>query len=334
MPRRTAYTQVVKYGQERPRHVAGKGDVAYKGFSCPGPECQAWITIEATAVDGSFEITCEACGTTWTDQDTVRLFAYDLMVDGTDTPLEQGLFELLVGDYVTEAQEFKYCVLCYALKPMDRFDRHSARQTGRQGECNMCKRQYNSIKNQTRLADQHREAAQKRRLYVDLGAGERFDAAAVRQRFEHRCFKCGVEIGSTEGQLDHTLPAKYLWPLTTASATLLCGTHNGEKGGKWPSAFYERAELRRLSVMTGIDYDLLAGPPRYNPEALARLQDAEFVDRMLEKYAPYMDELQRLRNRVLQDTRIDFFLVSERVSVEYIRAADAALGRAGGETAE
>ena len=46
------------------------------------------------------------------------------------------------------------------------------------------------------------------------------------------------------------------------------------------------------------------------------------VDELLIKFAAYMDEVIRLRNRILRDTGFDFFKVSKTISSAYIRQAD------------
>jgi 5-methylcytosine-specific restriction endonuclease McrA len=326
MPRRAPYTKVEKRNQLRPAHVRGMGDVPFKGFHCLNPECTAWIFVRSDDLVEAFEIRCESCGHVMASGDVVRLYDYDLVDKRDESIVESGAFAILVDDYVAEAQEYKYCIICAAMKPLEMFDAHSARRTGRQGECRLCKRTYNTLKNQTRLTDQHREAAQKRRLYVELSGNARIDSTVILDRFGYACFKCGADLSAvTAGDrpLDHTLPAAYLWPLTTENATLLCRPCNGNKAGRWPAEFYSDQELRRLSALTGIPYDTLAGEPQYNPEALARLQDPVFIDAMIAKYAPYMDELVRLRNRVRRGAGVDFFAAATGLSPTWIRQADA-----------
>jgi hypothetical protein len=244
--------------------------------------------------------------------------------------IESGAFTVLHDDYIIEAQEYKYCLLCNSLKPLIYFDIHRRRQgTGRQGECNLCKTIYNSIKNQTRLTDQHREAAQKRRLYMDLSGGAKIDSKTVYERFNNCCFKCGedLSVNVNRRRLDHTLSVYYLWPLLTETATLLCSFHNGEKAERWPAEYYSTAERKRLAVITGIDYELLSGPPKYNPEALKLLGQPEFVDSLLVKFSAYMPEVIKLRNRILRDTEMDFFQASTSISKRWIKRADAAYNR-------
>jgi len=71
----------------------------------------------------------------------------------------------LHDDHIKDAQRYKYCIVCGALKPLEHFDRHSARASGRQGECTLCKQVYNSIKNQTRLETTPRSQPEAPSLY-------------------------------------------------------------------------------------------------------------------------------------------------------------------------
>ena len=122
--------------------------------------------------------------------------------------------------------------------------------------------------------------------------------------------------------LDHTLPALYLWPLTTENATLLCKKHNSEKAEKWPGDYYSKSELQKLSVLNGISYDLLCGQPSYNPEAIKLLKSKEHVDSLLRKYAAYMSEVIKLRNRILLHEKFDFFEYSNIISAAWVRKAN------------
>ena len=191
---------------------------------------------------------------------------------------------------------------------------------------NSCKKGYNAIKNQTRLTDQHREAAQRRRIYVDLARDKKINSEVVYQRFGYRCFKCQKLLRKvaedTERPLDHTLPIVFLWPLTTENATLLCREHNGEKSDKWPSEYYLDNELRELSILTGIQYEILAGSAYYNPKAIERLKTAEQVDHLLTKHAAYMREIIKLRNQILKNENFDFFKYSTTISPAWIQRAD------------
>ena len=142
----------------------------------------------------------------------------------------------------------------------------------------------------------------------------------------YKCFKCGKDLSTAEAAierpLDHTLPLYYLFPLNTDNATLLCRDHNGEKSGKWPSSYYNEEELRRLSIITGIDYSTLRGEPFYNPEAIENLKNPAIVDALLTKYSAYIDEIIKLRNRLIREIDFDFFQSSTIISPVHIQRAD------------
>lgn len=329
MPRRTPYSHVNKTNQVRAAHVDGMGDVVFRGMQCLNPECENFIFVREDSLTDEFQIVCPKCGYTIESGGETKFYDYtmDVEVDGEVVQGEPGVFSIFHDDYLNEAQRYKYCIVCNTMKPLEFFHHHAPRASGRQGECRLCKKAYNEIKNGTRLSDQHREAAQKRRLYLDLAGATRINSRQIEERFGHRCFNCGKDLStvtkSIEKPLDHTLPVFYLWPLTNDTATLLCRRCNGDKADAWPSAFYRDAKLRELSVISGLPYALLAGEPKYNPEALTNLQRAETVDMLLAKYAPYIErELIPLRNRILRDTGIDFFASTPHISGEWIRKAN------------
>ena len=325
MPRRKPYTKVAKTNQIRAEHVRGMGDIVFKGFQCLNSECQEFIFIRKDEIGDDFELTCPSCEVVMLSGDETQFYEYKLVDRRDNSIIEEGTFTTLHDYYIEEAQEYKYCIICNTIKPLHLFDRHSSRKSGRQGECKLCKAIYNAIKNKTRLTDQHREAAQKRRMYLDLSASGKINSEEIHKRFGYRCFKCGKDlrkVGAKERPLDHTLPAVFLWSLTTENATLLCQEHNGEKSGKWPSAYYSDNELRALAILTGVQYETLAGPPHYNPEAIERLKTPEQVDQLLTKYAAYMQEIIKLRNRVWEHEGFDFFQYATTISPAWIRQAD------------
>jgi len=325
MPRRKAYTKVYKKNQIREDHVSGMGDVPLKGFQCLNPKCQEFIFVKELDTLGEFIIKCSKCGFVLHSGGATKFYDYELKNIDTGELVEQGSFEVSHDDYLKEAKYYKYCIICNTIKPYTLFDNHSSRQTGKQGECRLCKTIYNNIKNQTRITDQHRESAQKRRMYSELAGNAKIDSQKILERFDNKCFKCGKDLSKfdiKEANLDHTLPVYYLWSLTTKNATLLCKTHNSEKSGKWPSEYYTVDELKRLSIITGIDYALLSGKPVYNPKSIKKLQTPEVVDRMLTKYSAYLDEITKLRNRLIRDINFDFFKYSKLISSTHIDNAN------------
>ena len=325
MARRKPYTKVVKTNRIRPEHAKRTGDVLFQGFQCLNSECREFIFVRKGEIGNDFEIICPSCGTVIRSGEETQFFEYELVYTKDNSVIEDGKFTILHDDYVGEAQEYKYCVLCNTIKPLYLFDLHRGRKSGRQGECRLCKVVYNAIKNQTRLPDQHREAAQKRRMYLDLSGHAKINSQQIYKRFGYRCFKCKKDlrkVDAKEGPLDHTLPVVFLWPLTTENATLLCREHNGEKSGKWPSLYYDDQELKQLAILTGTPYETLAGKPHYNPEAIAHLKNPEYVDQLLEKYARYMPEIIKLRNRILKQEGFDFFEYSNTISPVWVRKAE------------
>ena len=326
MARRKPYTKVVKINQIRANHVKGMGDVVFKGFQCLNSECQEFIFIRKDEIGDDFELTCPICETAIRSGEETQFYEYELLDLRKNSIIEKGRFTILHDDYIERAQEYKYCIICNTIKPLDMFDRHSARKSGHQGECGLCKKGYNAIKNQTRLTDQHREAAQKRRMYLDLSGNRKINSEEVYKRFDYSCFKCQRDLrkvaDAKERPLDHTLPVVFLWPLTTENATLLCREHNGQKSDKWPSDYYSDNELRNLAILTGVQYETLAGLAHYNPKAVERLKIPEQVDQLLTKYAAYMSEIIKLRNRILEYENFDFFEYSTTISRAWVRQAN------------
>ena len=329
MARRKAYSKLSKTNQIRAAHVKGMGDTSFKGFQCLNPECTHFIFVKEADITEDFRIVCPECGYVHEAVGETRFYDYSMDVNdenGQTKSVATGVFSIYHEDYINEAARFKYCIVCNTLKPIDFFDKHSARTSGHQGECRLCKKAYNEIKNGTRLSDQHREAAQKRRLLLDIAGNPKINSHDIEERYHHRCFCCGKDLSQVtdkkEKPLDHTLPVYYLWPLSTENATLLCRNCNGSKSGSWPSAFYTDKQLHQLSVYTGFDYNLLAGSPCYNPDALAALHDSTKVDALLVKYAAYMDEIIKLRNRILKDTGYDFFTAATTISSVYVNQAN------------
>lgn len=285
------------------------GDVLFRVFQCLNSDCDRMIVIRHNEITTGFTFPCPECGFDHADGRSTKFFDYRLEHRHTDTVLERGDFVIHHAEYVRESHYFKYCLLCYTLKPVQLFGRHASRKSGRQGECQLCKTLYNRLKNPSRLTDQHREAAQRRRLFGLLGQQSgQIDSQAVFEKFGGACFKCGrvldpTAVTSREFTIDHTLPARLLWPVSTENATLLCGKCNGQKRDKWPSEFYDDGQLRTLARLTGYRYDLLAGPPSVNEDAVAEIAEdpVDFVEAWIDK----PEEIRRVRSLIRGYTDID-----------------------------
>lgn len=335
--RRAPYTKVEKKNQVREPHVKGMGDVEFKGFQCINPRCTNFIFVKEQDITEGFSVSCSECGMVHEDGEFEEFYEYDLVeicktTKETLQTIDSGSFEVSHRAHILSAPSFKYCIVCNCIKPLEHFDNHKSRKTKRQGECRSCKKVYNAIKNPTRTPDQHREAAQKRRLYVEVsGKSSKLDQKEIFRRFDGKCFKCNENLCDEQGkpidgkyQIDHTLPAYYLFPLTTDNATLLCSKDNGKKSGKWPSEFYNRVELGKLSAKTGIDQRKLEGKPFINPDAINFLSKKDNVVELISKYARYRKEIVNLRNRLLENAGHDIFDVAgEAISGDWRKEADA-----------
>lgn len=223
-------------------------------------------------------------------------------------------------DVVQRAARWKYCSVCAWLQPLENFDRHaptsSSFRSGRQPQCRYCKRQVNRVLNPLRTSDQHREAGQGRRLYGMLAGDEKIDSEAVFRRFDGMCFNCGKPLhykarGRTDFDLDHTLPVRLLWPLTTQAATLLCRGCNNAKHDKWPAEFYRPEQLRRLSVLTSIPYDVVSGPAKINAKAVTAL--LANADRFISRWIRYPDEIKAVRRLILEMSGLDLYAAASTV---------------------
>jgi 5-methylcytosine-specific restriction endonuclease McrA len=223
---------------------------------------------------------------------------------------------LNMAGVIDRAARWKYCRVCEWLQPLDNFHKHKPRgrsfRSGRQLECRTCKNTLINIDlNPKRTSDQHREAAQRRRLYsVSSGQEGKIDSHAVFERFGGQCFNCGKSLtfkasGAKDYDLDHTLPAKYLWPLTTNNATLLCSECNNAKHDKWPAEFYTPERLKALARLTSIEYDLLSGSPRLNPEAVEEI--LANVDDFIEQWIAYPDDIKKVRQLISDMNGVDIF---------------------------
>jgi hypothetical protein len=300
------------------------------------------MAVEERDLVGDFKIECPSCSYVLERGGKRRLYDYSLVHASTDATYVNASGSVIdvVTDFVSHdeylggASRWKYCILCSSMKPLTEFDAHSARkQSGRQGECRTCKRGYNAVKNQTRLPEQFRESAEQRRLLTFIKPDETLNIGAVMDRFDSRCFKCDQPVemnlpatAPLKANFDHTRPVFYLWPLTTADATLLCRKHNGDKGQTWPGDFYDDSKCRTLAARTGIPYTDLVGPAHFNPAALDRLRSGEFVDQIFQQFAAYPGAVLKLRNRILRSEGFDFLASSQRLSGIWRDRADAMLG--------
>lgn len=159
---------------------------------------------------------------------------------------------------------WKQCNTCGRILPFAAFSKHSGwGPLERQMECRCCKGAINAVLNEKRTKQQLHESASHRRVADMLMAGknERLDISALFVRFGARCFKTRKPLDVTKRNtwaIDHILPSRYLYPLTTSNAALLSKGANDNKRDRWPSEFYTNNELIELARITGADLSLLA----------------------------------------------------------------------------
>lgn len=341
MARRKTNFKVNKHNRIQRDYSKGKGDVVYLVFQCLSPDCNQMIVIENDLIfengvlKDEFDFNCPHCDYKY-NPDLSEVF-YQYTLDSRDMnseddevtwdTIETGDFIVSHKEYLQKAKAFKYCIICSTLQPLENFSIHNSRRSKRQGECITCKNRYNSFKNGTRTQEQFAESAQKRRLYSELAGNNKIDYKAIRLKYDNSCFNCGCDLSDVNkvSNLDHTLPAMYLWPLNTHNATLLCSDCNQNKSGLWPGQFYNNSKLHKLAIRTGIAYSVLKGEAIYNPEAIEKLHQKEIVDSIVTNYSRHLDEIIKIRNRILRDTGFDFFTSTNIISQSIIDDANSRL---------
>lgn len=173
---------------------------------------------------------------------------------------------------------WKYCSKCGRLLPVSSFDLHndkpgssSWKPLNRQAECKACKAAINANLNKMRTKEQLFEGTINRRLGDLLSTtDEKADPKEVFKRFGGKCFKTGIPLDYNDRSswhIDHIMPSKYFWPLTTENAALLSSEANEAKSGKWPSEVYTDKQLVALSKITGAPLELISSKePVYNTD--------------------------------------------------------------------
>lgn len=323
MSRRKKENELIKENRKKGKHV--KGQTLYIGFQCLNHDCEHYIFVKKDEILEDFEISCQECGFKFEYGGETDFFDYKYKVRGQI--ITEGQFIISHDEYIAEASEYKYCVLCNTLKPVTAFSTHNRSGSGYQSECKSCKDKYNDLANPIRTSDQHRESAQKRKLFINIAGDYKIYSNEIYLKYGHSCFNCGKDLkiyqNSKEKPLDHTLPVKFLWPLTTENATLLCRECNNRKSDKWPSEFYDDNQLRELHRLTGISYEVLSGEAHYNPVAIEKLKNPKEVEKLIEKFAKYEDKIISLRNSIIDYEEFDIF-EGVNISKDIIKRADAA----------
>ncbi len=215
----------------------------------------------------------------------------------------------------------KKCSYCGRMLPLSMeykgflaFHQHSAKLSNHQNECRSCKKwrinvHFNPIRTHDQLHESSVITREKKLLLREPeilqeikeregGAGLK---SQVWERFERKCFYCDKDLELDDVQLDHTRPLSYLFPIDV-HATCLCAEHNNQKKDKFPVDFYNEDQLRRLSGITGLDYDVLCQKDVNGTE----------LDRILADLTGFAREwdprtFQSIARRVFEMREIDLF---------------------------
>lgn len=172
----------------------------------------------------------------------------------------------------TKSVFWKHCNTCGRKLPAHAFSGHAGwGQLEKQMECRSCKAVINANLNPKRTKEQLHESAAGRRTAELLlkGEGTPINHRELFRRFGGKCFKTGKRLDINDRaswRIDHTLPSRWLYPLSEHNATLLSTEANSNKRDGWPSEFYTNEELKRLAGILGADLTLLASKkPIINP---------------------------------------------------------------------
>jgi len=158
---------------------------------------------------------------------------------------------------------WKQCNSCGRILPFSAFSRHQGwGPLERQMECRGCKGAINAELNPKRTKQQLHESSIRRRI-ADLlleGENQKIEIEKLFQRFDSKCFKTKKPLDINDRSsynIDHILPSKYLYPLTSQNAALLSKEANDSKSDRWPSEFYTNSELIELAKITGANLELM-----------------------------------------------------------------------------
>lgn len=220
----------------------------------------------------------------------------------------QGFFRI----HTERASSFwKQCGACGRVQPYDAFSKHAGwGPLELQMECRACKGAINALLNPKRTKEQLHEGSLRRRLAELLIKGEDKPPSfkELFKRFGGRCFKTGIKLNIEDRnswEMDHILPAVWLYPLSVSNACLLSKDANQNKSSRWPSEFYTGPELVKLAKITGANLDLLSKKkPEPNPDI--------DVDACVSRFLTIREstDLQK-RIQTLKKMLVDYELVSK-----------------------
>jgi len=251
---------------------------AWVSFACISCGVRNFVRVgqELLTPTDAFETAewvCEGCGFMHSRETDLPFDAWphDLR-DSTRVAAERFWRAFFRSATEHDSSYWKQCNACGRILPFSDFSRHQGwGPLERQMECRACKAVINAKLNPKRTKQQLHEASVKRRI-ADLlleGENETIDPDDLFKRFAGKCFKSGKKLDINKRAtwaIDHILPSKFLYPLTTSNAALLSREANENKRDRWPSDFYTNSELQRLARITGADLSLLTrSKPIINP---------------------------------------------------------------------
>ena len=209
---------------------------------------------------------------------------------------------------------WKRCQACGRVLPASSFSHHKKwGELEKQAECRACKSAINAIGNPKRTAEQHAEAAARRRIgdlmHPDPEYRPYSDINDLFDRFDSKCFLTGVSLDKndrSQWQIDHILPASYYYPLTRDNACLLSKGANGNKRAQWPSEIYTPEQLMDLARITGADITLLSSPtPIFNVNADPNMAVIRYLGKARQNKEKFSKRVQELRKILVADNLVD-----------------------------
>lgn len=252
--------------------ITGSFQAAYCHYTCLNCGKNNYVNIGLKLLNpkDAFENcmwTCDYCGFIHSQESPLPSSWDNWQRDylESDSPTAIGFWRAFFRQATLKPEYYwKKCNVCGRILPSSEFDRHVGwGPLEKQMECRCCKGAINSIGNPRRTTEQLREGSIRRRIadmFVET-ENEKINVEALFKRFGSKCFKTGkpLDIKATgTWHIDHIMPSKYLWPLTTRNAALLSNEANENKNALWPSQFYTPQQLVELSKITGADLELLS----------------------------------------------------------------------------
>lgn len=213
---------------------------------------------------------------------------------------------------IDSAHLLKYCSRCGEILPLHTSfclsdgsrGGNTVTKTKRSAWCYTCKNYGNTQNNKYRTRAQHAEYRESREFATML-TRDKIITDGVLERFNYCCFHCNCELTNDSVVWDHTLPLVFGYPMLD-KGTPMCATCNGHKGDKWPKELYSVFQLKRLSKLTKVPYEVLSGNPHHNPHFIQALSE-----RYNELLRTHSSSVEKYRKRILNIDSIDVALLNK-----------------------